>query len=596
MDRFTVRYCSVYYGAGHRLQKTEEFALGGEKLSKLKQRACASLCLDPEAVELWRYDRAADTTGAEPLPGDIRVTDPAVQRLTTLLLQHKPLRLKVLCPDITSSVLRVELEETDSVRTLKAKACAAVGVLPSAVLLWDAYDADDLQLLEQQLGSSLADANIVQGQALLLELRKPRRREWQACKDTPGTAADLRQCVCCKAAGWVPNPNTPAACRACPRGWIAQQGELQCSQCQPGYSTLRQGSTVCDACAAGYEGPTCVPCEPGSYSARGPASTAAVGCLPCPLGSSSSKVAATLPDCKTADGQGITSLLATVTLLSPCNISLAAALLPVVEDAVADAAGNSSDAEYDVAAGGCTMRVRVAQPVPTCFVRKVASDAAKTVIYTVTWGSAAGAEYFRDAVVSGCFMYVLAVTTGDMPREGLSGSGTFTNAGSSTPPSDIYVAKVDLRDGSRVWSSQVPQAGQDEPRGKKMLHLHQATSDLYLVATNSLRPNVLTVIKITQQGSAAPSHAAVDVDMAMSTLALQKPQTTTFGKGVIVTGVVLTQQGALWITGQTQTAGGNLEGSLSRCVSFKKMHWICSDELSYGGRSLDSDQHGTCRM
>lgn len=60
-----------------------------KKLSKLKQRACASLCLDPEAVELWRYDRAADTTGAEPLPGDIRVTDPAVQRPTTLLLQHK---------------------------------------------------------------------------------------------------------------------------------------------------------------------------------------------------------------------------------------------------------------------------------------------------------------------------------------------------------------------------------------------------------------------------------------------------------------------------------------------------------------------------
>lgn len=48
-------------------------------------------------------------------------------------------------------------------------------------------------------------------------------------------------------------------------------------------------------------------------------------------------------------------------------------------------------------------------------------------------------------MVSGCFMYVLAVTTGDMPREGLSGSGFFTNAGSSTTPPDIYVAKVDLR-------------------------------------------------------------------------------------------------------------------------------------------------------
>uniref|UniRef100_A0A383WB89 Ubiquitin-like domain-containing protein n=1 Tax=Tetradesmus obliquus TaxID=3088 RepID=A0A383WB89_TETOB len=188
MDRFTFRFCSVYYGAGDRLQKTEEFALGGEKLSKLKQRACASLCLDPEAVELWRYDRAADTTGAEPLQDDMRLTDAAVQRLTTLLLQHKPLRLKVLCPDITSSVLRVELEETDTVRTLKAKACAAVGVQPSSVLLWDAYDADDLQPLEQQLGSSLADANIVQEQALLLELRKPRRRSGRSSSSSQSAA------------------------------------------------------------------------------------------------------------------------------------------------------------------------------------------------------------------------------------------------------------------------------------------------------------------------------------------------------------------------------------------------------------------------
>uniref|UniRef100_A0A383WBR6 Laminin EGF-like domain-containing protein n=1 Tax=Tetradesmus obliquus TaxID=3088 RepID=A0A383WBR6_TETOB len=212
----------------------------------------------------------------------------------------------------------------------------------------------------------------------------------QACKDTPGTAADSRQCVCCKAAGWVPNPSTPAACRACPRGWIAQQGELQCNQCQPGYSTLQQGSTVCDACAAGYEGPTCAPCEPGSYSARGPASTAAVGCLPCPLGSSSSKVTATLADCKTADGQGIVSMLATVTLLSPCNASLAAALLPVVEHAVADAAGNNSDAEYDMAAGGCAMRVRAARRRASRPVQAGATEVTAAYSFNVLATSAAG--------------------------------------------------------------------------------------------------------------------------------------------------------------------------------------------------------------
>lgn len=112
----------------------------------------------------------------------------------------------------------------------------------------------------------------------------------------------------------------------------------------------------------------------------------------------------------------------------------------------------------------------------------------------------------------------------------------------------------------------MPLPGQDEPRGNKMLHLHQATGDLYLVTTNELKPIKLVVIKISQQGSAPPSHAAVDVDM--STLVLPKPTTTTSSKGVIVTGVVLTQQGALWITGQTQTAGGNLEGSFFIQVCF----------------------------
>jgi hypothetical protein len=52
----------------------------------------------------------------------------------------------------------------------------------------------------------------------------------------------------------------------------------------------------------------------------------------------------------------------------------------------------------------------------------------------------------RDAVLSGGFLYVLAVTSGNMPREGLSTSGgAFNNLrGGSGWPSDIYVAKVDL--------------------------------------------------------------------------------------------------------------------------------------------------------
>jgi hypothetical protein len=55
-----------------------------------------------------------------------------------------------------------------------------------------------------------------------------------------------------------------------------------------------------------------------------------------------------------------------------------------------------------------------------------------------------GLLHCRDAVISGGFLYVLAVTTGNMPQEGLSGSGSFSNGGSSATPSDIYVAKVDL--------------------------------------------------------------------------------------------------------------------------------------------------------
>jgi hypothetical protein len=50
----------------------------------------------------------------------------------------------------------------------------------------------------------------------------------------------------------------------------------------------------------------------------------------------------------------------------------------------------------------------------------------------------------RDAVISGGFLYMLAVTSGNMPKEGLSfSSGTFTNAQAGTS-FDIYVAKLNL--------------------------------------------------------------------------------------------------------------------------------------------------------
>jgi hypothetical protein len=81
------------------------------------------------------------------------------------------------------------------------------------------------------------------------------------------------------------------------------------------------------------------------------------------LGSSTSLPAGTLADCKTADGQGLTSMMVNVTLLSTqCDAALMAALLPVVQQAVADAAGSSSgESSYEVTAGGCSMRIRLSR-------------------------------------------------------------------------------------------------------------------------------------------------------------------------------------------------------------------------------------------
>jgi hypothetical protein len=72
------------------------------------------------------------------------------------------------------------------VRDLKAKACAAVGVQPGSVQLWDAYHEDDLQPLEDKMGSSLVDADIVHRQALLLQPHKRHRERqvrllWTCC-------------------------------------------------------------------------------------------------------------------------------------------------------------------------------------------------------------------------------------------------------------------------------------------------------------------------------------------------------------------------------------------------------------------------------
>jgi hypothetical protein len=51
-----------------------------------------------------------------------------------------------------------------------------------------------------------------------------------------------------------------------------------------------------------------------------------------------------------------------VTLLSTaCDAAVMSALLPVVQQAVADAAGSGDESSYSVTAGGCSMRIRVSR-------------------------------------------------------------------------------------------------------------------------------------------------------------------------------------------------------------------------------------------
>uniref|UniRef100_A0A383WMZ7 Uncharacterized protein n=1 Tax=Tetradesmus obliquus TaxID=3088 RepID=A0A383WMZ7_TETOB len=170
------------------------------------------------------------------------------------------------------------------------------------------------------------------------------------------------------------------------------------------------------------------------------------------------------------------------------------------------------------------------------FVRKV--NAVGQHVYTQTWGSISDEKY-RDAVITGGYLYVLAVTTGNMPKEGLSGSsGTFSNQGGANLPNDIYLAKVNLGDGSRMWSYQFGWAGEDEPRGRKMLHVNQFTGDIFLVVTNEIKTTTLTVVKTT-----------------ITTFTGGPP--TRFNKKVDVWGVVLSVdpasgQGAFIVTGSAE--------------------------------------------
>jgi hypothetical protein len=57
----------------------------------------------------------------------------------------------------------------ESLQALKQRACAAFGVDPQAVLLWDYFEACRFILLEDQLHCTLQQARLLDGQALLLD-------------------------------------------------------------------------------------------------------------------------------------------------------------------------------------------------------------------------------------------------------------------------------------------------------------------------------------------------------------------------------------------------------------------------------------------
>jgi hypothetical protein len=97
--------------------------------------------------------------------------------------------------------------------------------------------------------------------------------------------------------------------------------------------------------------------------------------------------------------------------------------------------------------------------------------------------------------------------------------------------------------------------GEDEPRGRKKLHINEATGDIFVVFTNELQTTKILVLKVVPPTSTSPAESYFS-EINFASLA-----TVTITKKVKVWGVVLsvdpaTGIGGLWITGA-------LEGSAS---------------------------------
>jgi hypothetical protein len=72
-------------------------------------------------------------------------------------------------------LLYICLQET--LQALKQRACAAFGVEPESVLLWDYVNACPFILLEDQLLCTVHQAHLADGQALLLQPAGQVRKE-----------------------------------------------------------------------------------------------------------------------------------------------------------------------------------------------------------------------------------------------------------------------------------------------------------------------------------------------------------------------------------------------------------------------------------
>jgi hypothetical protein len=65
----------------------------------------------------------------------------------------------------------------ETLQQVKARACAAYGLAPDDVLLWDFFLNSKYMLLEDQLGCTLAELQMQDGQPLLLERRNVSNRQ-----------------------------------------------------------------------------------------------------------------------------------------------------------------------------------------------------------------------------------------------------------------------------------------------------------------------------------------------------------------------------------------------------------------------------------